>query len=246
MTRLSAETLRFLSLRAPAGEKDKREGMFTGLVQGVGRIRRAVRSGKAMVLGVEPLFDTEGIRIGDSLCVNGVCLTVTEESSRILSLDVSAETVSRSTVGAFTPGRRVNLEQALRLSDRLGGHLVAGHVDGVGRVVKEEAREGSRLLGIEMDPALSRYTIEKGSIAVDGVSLTINHCRRGYFEVNIIPQTGRETTLLEAGPNERVNIEVDLIGKYVERLMSGEGRFSEEGSPSGISLETLHEHGFIR
>ncbi len=233
-------------LRAPAEEKDKREGMFTGLVQGVGRIRRAVQSGKAMVLAVEPLFDTEGIRIGDSLCVNGVCLTVTEERSRILSLDVSAETVSRSTLGAFTPGRRVNLEQALRLSDRLGGHLVAGHVDGVGRVVKKEAREGSRILGIEMDPVLSRYTIEKGSIAVDGVSLTINHCRRGYFEVNIIPQTGRETTLLETGPNERVNIEVDLIGKYVERLMSGQGRLLEQGAPSGISMETLHEHGFTR
>jgi riboflavin synthase len=119
-------------------------------------------------------------------------------------------------------------------------------VDGVGRIVKKTQKDQSWLVGIEIDPALSRYIIEKGSIAVDGVSLTINHCRGGYFEVNIIPQTGRETILLEKGPGERVNIETDLIGKYVEKLLTRDENPQGEKRPSSLSLETLHEHGFTR
>jgi len=220
--------------------------MFTGLVEGVGRVQKAVRSGGDMVLTVAPPFAADRVRIGDSLCVNGACLTVTRGRAGSLEMDVSAETVSRSTLGSFRAGTPVNLERALRLSDRLGGHLVAGHVDGVGRIARREPRRGSWLLGIEIDPALSRYIIEKGSVAVDGVSLTVNHCREGYFEVNVIPQTGRATTLLEVGPDERVNIETDLIGKYVEKLLSREDPPREERRPSSISIETLHEHGFIR
>ncbi len=199
-----------------------------------------------MVLSVEPLFHMDRISTGDSLCVNGVCLTVSGQRSGVLSMDVSAETLSRSTLGGLGAGDRVNLERALRLSDRLGGHLVSGHVDGIGRIVGKENRQGSWLLEIEFDPALSRYTIEKGSIAVDGVSLTINRCRTGRVEVNIIPQTGRETTLLEINRGGRVNIETDLIGKYIEKLMSGEDQGRDKKAGSGISIETLHEHGFMR
>jgi len=216
--------------------------LFTGLVEGVGRVQRAQRKGGDMVLVVEPLFPMDDVRIGDSLSVNGVCLTVTEEHGRSVSLDVSAETLSRSTLKSVQAGERVNLERALRLSDRLGGHLVAGHVDGVGRIAKKEPRHGSWLLGIEIDPALSRYTIMKGSVAVDGVSLTINDCREGTIEVNIIPQTGRETVLLEKRPGQEVNIEVDLIGKYVEKLLAGsDGR---QPAARGITMETLKDHGF--
>ncbi|MGM0664185.1 MAG: riboflavin synthase [Thermodesulfobacteriota bacterium] len=219
--------------------------MFTGLVEGMGRIRRADLRGGEMVLSVEPLFLMDRVRTGDSLCVSGVCLTVTGQRSGVLSMDVSAETLSCSTLGGVGPGDRVNLERALRLSDRLGGHLVSGHVDGIGRIARKEARQGSWLLEIEFDPALSRYTIEKGSIAVDGVSLTINRCRTGRVELNIIPQTGRETTLLGESPGGRVNIETDLIGKYVEKLMSGEDHGRGKKAASGISVKTLYEHGFI-
>lgn len=220
--------------------------MFTGLVEGIGRIRRADLRGGDMVLSVEPLFHMEGVSTGDSLCVSGVCLTLTGQRSGVLNMDVSAETLSRSTLGGLGPGDRVNLERALRLSDRLGGHLVSGHVDGIGRIARKEPRQDSWLLEIEFDPALSRYTIEKGSIAVDGVSLTINRCRTGRVEVNIIPQTGRETTLLGESRGGRVNIETDLIGKYVEKLLSGEEHARGKKAGSGISVEKLFEHGFVR
>jgi len=219
--------------------------MFTGLVEGVGRIRQVLRRGRDRVLVVESLFDIQPCRVGDSVSVSGVCLTVTREQDRVLHMDVSYESLSRSTLGGLKPGDRVNLERALRLSDRLGGHLVSGHVDGVGRIVKKEPREESWLVGVEMEKALSRYTVEKGSIAIDGISLTINHCRDGYVEVNIIPQTGRETTLLQKERGQAVNIETDLIGKYIERLLPEKGREEAEKKTSSITMEGLREQGFL-
>ena len=149
-----------------------------------------------MVLSVQPTIPMQDCRIGDSIAVDGVCLTVTGIGGQMLSMDVSGETLSRSTLGMRKQGDAVNLERALRLSDRLGGHLVAGHVDGIGRILRMEPRQRSWLLIIGIDRELSRYTIDKGSIAVDGVSLTINRCGEDFVELNIIPQTGRETTLL--------------------------------------------------
>ncbi|MGD8387788.1 MAG: riboflavin synthase [Desulfobacteraceae bacterium] len=219
--------------------------MFTGLVEGVGRIRQVLRRGRDRVLVVESLFDIQPCRIGDSVSVSGVCLTVTQEQDRVLHMDVSHESLSRSTLGELKPGERVNLERALRLSDRLGGHLVSGHVDGVGRIVKKEPRAESWLVGVEMEKELSRYTVEKGSIAIDGISLTINHCRDGYVEVNIIPQTGKETTLLQKERGQGVNIETDLIGKYIEKLLPEKGPGEAGKKTPSITLEGLRERGFL-
>lgn len=218
--------------------------MFTGLVEGVGRIVRVSRKGRDMVLAVKPLFEMEACRIGDSLSVDGVCLTVTEDRGGTYSLDVSEESLSRSTLIARKPGDMVNLERALRLSDRLGGHLVAGHVDGVGRISLKEQRQGSWRIGVDMDPELSRYTIEKGSIAVDGISLTINACRPGYFEVNVISQTGKGTVLLDKETGAEVNIETDMIGKFIEKLMSPQGGRSRD-KKTAVTLKSLEENGFI-
>lgn len=220
--------------------------MFTGLVEGVGLIRRADLRGGDMVLSVKPLFQMEGVKIGDSLCVSGVCLTVTEQRADVLTVDVSAETLSRSTLGALKHGEKVNLERALRLSDRLGGHLVSGHVDGIGKIARKESRQGSWLLEIRFERSLSRYVIEKGSIAVDGVSLTVNRCGEGIVELNIIPHTGKETTLIGKPKGSEVNIETDLIGKYVEKLLKTEDRGSGEGPSSRVTMEKLIDSGFIR
>ena len=219
--------------------------MFTGLVEGIGRVKQVLRHGRDRVLVVESLFDIQPCRIGDSVSVSGVCLTVTEERARVLHMDVSHESLSRSTLGELKPGDRVNMERALRLSDRIGGHLVSGHVDGVGRIVKKESRQESWIVGVEMDKALSRYTVEKGSIAIDGISLTINHCRDGYVEVNIIPQTGKETTLLQKERGHVVNIETDLIGKYIEKLLPEKRKDKAGEKTSAITLEGLREQGFL-
>jgi len=173
-----------------------------------------------MVLSVTPPFDVSECQIGESISVDGVCLTVTEISPGALSMDVSEESLARTTLGSLKQSDRVNLERALRLTDRLGGHLVLGHIDGVGTIIRKQPRQRSWTIRVAMDSALTRYTVEKGSIAIDGVSLTINRCFPDGVEVNIIPQTGEATTLLRKEVGEKVNIETDLIGKYIERLMS--------------------------
>jgi riboflavin synthase len=220
--------------------------MFTGLIEGIGKISGIRRTNNEMRVRVTPLFDTTDCQLGDSVAVNGACLTVTEIRDDSLSMDVSGETLSRTTLGLLRLGDHVNLERALRLSDRLGGHLVSGHVDAVGKILKKEQVHQSWLIRIGIEEAVSRYTINKGSIAVEGISLTINACEKDFFEVNIIPQTGMVTTLLTKKTGDPVNIETDLIGKYVEKLISsGKGR-QEEKKGSGIDFETLVKHGFDR
>ncbi len=218
--------------------------MFTGLIEGVGKIKDVRRAGGDMRLKILLPAGIDGCAIGDSVAVNGVCLTVTEINHGSVSLDVSAESVSRTTLGSLQPGTHVNLERALRLSDRLGGHLVSGHVDGIGIVVDKESRHGSWFFRIEIPETLSRYTIEKGSITVDGISLTINACGKKFFEVNIIPETRKATTLLTKNRGDQVNIETDLIGKYVEKFLTDRGPHQAENKSSGIDMETLLTHGF--
>ena len=194
-------------------------------------------------LTVTPLFQITDCRVGDSISVDGVCLTVTDVSEGSLRMDVSRETVSVSTINLLKQGDMVNLERALRLTDRLGGHLVSGHVDCIGKILKRESQQKSWRLRIGIDETLSRYTVEKGSIAVDGVSLTINQCEKRFFEVNIIPQTARETTLLKKKVGDLVNIETDLIGKYIEKFFSKE-RSAQKNAQSGVDMEMLIKQGF--
>ncbi|UCF83553.1 MAG: riboflavin synthase [Desulfobacteraceae bacterium] len=196
-----------------------------------------------MELTIAPLFQMTDCRVGDSISLDGVCLTVTDVSEGSLRMDVSGETVSVSTISLLRQGDMVNLERAMRLTDRLGGHLVSGHVDCIGKILKKESQQKSWRLRIGIDERLSRYTIEKGSVAVEGISLTINQCEKRFFEVTIIPQTARETTLLRKKVGDLVNIETDLIGKYVERFFLKE-RSAQKNEQSGVDMEMLIKQGF--
>lgn len=217
--------------------------MFTGLVEGVGIIKSIGRKGGGMILSITPPFDLSEIKIGDSIAVDGVCLTATGIDGKTFSVDVSGETLDRSTLGHLTEGTQVNLERALRLSDRLGGHLVSGHVDGMGKVLEKEKLQSFFRLKIGLDKTLARYTIEKGSITIDGISLTINKCGEAFVELQIIPQTGKETHLLNKKTGDSVNIETDLIGKYVEKFFRDDQSTEEQGK-SLINREMLIKYGF--
>ncbi|MHB8069484.1 MAG: riboflavin synthase [Desulfobaccales bacterium] len=214
--------------------------MFTGLVEGLGEIRGVKRQAEGLRLTVALSFPAAELILGESVAVAGACLTVVEVTSRAAAFEVSPETLARTTLALKKTGDRVNLERALKLGDRLGGHLVTGHVDGRG--VLRERREGPEHLQLqfEMPPALSRYVIEKGSIAVDGVSLTVNTCQGHNFTVNIIPHTAQATTLENLRVGGQVNLETDIIGKYVEKLL---GVKSPEAP--GVTAEFLARHGFF-
>ncbi|MFO7189010.1 MAG: riboflavin synthase [Pseudomonadota bacterium] len=196
--------------------------MFTGIVAAVGRITDIEPRDKGLRLRIDAgTLPMDDVALGDSICVNGVCLTVVAHDARGFVVDVSHETLS-CTVGLDRPGE-VNLEKALRLADRLGGHLVSGHVDGVGEVVAFAPEGESRRLRIRAPEALARYIARKGSIAVQGVSLTVNAVEGAEFEVNLIPHTLAVTTLKHLRPGGRVNLEVDLVARYVERMLSSHG-----------------------
>ena len=218
--------------------------MFTGLIEGTGKLKTIEPRGKDMRLSIEASFDLEGFQTGESVAVDGVCLTVVSWQGKVFTVDVSQETLRRSTLGQRSKGDEVNLERALRLGDRLGGHLVNGHVDGKARVIARKQRGDSLVFTFELAAELGRYIIEKGSVAVNGVSLTVNRCDEQSFEVNIVPHTVRWTTIGSWRVGDEVNIEVDIIGKYVERFV----RTMQEGdspSESGVNRGFLTKHGFI-
>ena len=218
--------------------------MFTGLIEGIGRIKSVTKTGREMNLTIMPLFDMADSKIGDSISVDGVCLTITAFKDKILSMYASEETVSRSTMGRLREGDEVNLERALSLAGRLGGHMVSGHVDGVGRIIRKEQVQRSWLMRINIDKGMSRYVIEKGSIAVDGISLTVNSCKDDFFEVNIIPETAIITTILKKNVEDQVNIETDLIAKYVENFFKRDKESGKNTASGHISKEMLERYGF--
>jgi len=215
--------------------------MFTGIIQALGTMSRLIRQGDEGLLSITTDLPLEDVLIGDSIAVNGVCLTVTAKGSQTFTADVSAETLARTNLGSLHPGASVNLEKSLRLQDFLGGHLVLGHVDGLGRISEKTVRTKSLLFVFEVPDRLSKYIVEKGSLAVDGISLTVNRCVRNQFHVNMIPHTAQKTTLGSKRVSDPVNIETDIIGKYVERLMQHRG----DAGP-GVDWKLLSEKGFLR
>lgn len=192
--------------------------MFSGLVEELGEVKKITR-GAAPVIGVKAGKVLKNLEVGDSISVNGVCLTVVFRSGDIFEADVMPETLRRTDLGTLRVGDKVNLERPLKLGDRLGGHLVSGHIDGVGTIIKKVREKNAFLLRIASSKELLRYMIEKGSVAVDGVSLTVIDSGNGSFSVSIIPHTAEITTLGIKGAGAKVNIEVDMMGKYVERFL---------------------------
>lgn len=219
--------------------------MFTGIIEGLGVITAYRPSGEGRRITVTADFDLAGTRIGDSIAVNGACLTAVTLEGRRFTADISPETVSRSTFGAAKVGDRVNLERALTLSSRLDGHMVSGHLDGTGRLTARREFANAIILTFSVPKYLTRYMIEKGSVAVDGVSLTINRVDDVSFDVSLIPHTAALTTVGHRKVWDDVNIETDLIGKYVERLLSRPASTGGDIRSGSVDMALLARTGFL-
>ena len=219
--------------------------MFTGIIEGLGAIAAIRPSGQGRRLTVDADFELSGSKIGDSISVSGACLTAVRIAGRRFDADVSPETTAKTTFGAARLGERVNLERAMRLSDRIDGHLVSGHIDGTGVIESREAVGNVLVVTIGVPEDLARFMIIKGSVAVDGISLTINTLEPGRFSVCIIPHTAGLTTVGFKPKGERVNIEADMIGKYVERFLSAR-QGPAAAPPSGVTVEMLARAGFMK
>lgn len=216
--------------------------MFTGIIEGVGEVRSFKRKGGGAEIEIACDFDLEKTNVGDSISVNGSCLTVTSRLGKSFWADISPETIAVSNLGDLKKGDPVNLERALALGGRLGGHIVQGHVDGVGKIVDIKEHSASCEFTIQVPQGLMRYIVAKGSVAVDGVSLTVNRCERDRFLVTVIPHTQLKTTFERMKVGNKVNLEVDIIGKYVEKLAFLTSEQYKKGSK--ITEEFLKKHGF--
>lgn len=217
--------------------------MFTGIVEEVGRILSVAGTGKSAVLTVAADRVLEGSRIGDSIAVNGVCLTVTSITAQGFTADVMAETLRRSSLGALSRGGRVNLERAMAADGRFGGHIVSGHIDGTGEVESLVREENAVWVRIHTPDTILKYIVQKGSIAIDGISLTVADVTDTGFAVSVIPHTGAETTLLERKKGDLVNLENDIVGKYVDRLLHFRQR-EEKQTADTITMDFLRSNGF--
>jgi len=218
--------------------------MFTGIIQAVGEVAAMQPSGGDLRLRIHSgKLDLGDVALGDSICTNGTCLTVIELPGDGYWADVSVETLNFTTLGDLKPGSRVNLEKALTPASRLGGHIVSGHVDGVGEVVSLQEDARSWRFVLRAPDELAKYIAHKGSICIDGTSLTVNAVHGAQFELNIIPQTMAETVFGEYRPGSRVNLEVDVIARYLERLMQGDD--AAKPGAGNLSMATLAENGYL-
>ncbi|RHT95034.1 riboflavin synthase [Clostridium sp. AM27-31LB] len=225
--------------------------MFTGIIEETGKIESVANGNKSAIITIIADKVLKGTKIGDSIAVNGVCLTVTSISGNKFTADVMAETIRRSSLGTLKHGSKVNLERAMAADGRFGGHIVSGHIDGTGVIRSLEREDNAVWVEIETPDKLLKYIVEKGSIAIDGISLTVAKLTDDSFSVSVIPHTGEETTLLAKKPGDIVNLENDIVGKYVERLMnfntSQKSPFDNKtatSTKSNITMDFLTENGF--
>ena len=218
--------------------------MFTGLVEEIGTVKNISLQGTSGTIAIKAAVVTVGTKIGDSIAVNGVCLTVTSMSEDGFTADVMAETVRRSSLGQLKSGDRCNLERAMAADGRFGGHIVSGHIDGTGRVSSVIREENAIWYTIEADKSLLDYIVEKGSVALDGISLTVAAVSGDDFKVSIIPHTQEATNLYLRKPGDIINIETDIIGKYVAKMMGREPAIDQAEYGSSITMDFLRDNGF--
>ncbi|THB74380.1 MAG: riboflavin synthase [Desulfobacteraceae bacterium] len=221
--------------------------MFTGIIESFGTIRQIESNQEGRVLTIATDLDLSATRIGDSIAVNGACLTAVRLSKHEFTVDMAPETVDRTTFKQARAGSRVNIERALRLSDRLDGHLVSGHIDGTGTITAIQKRSNAVIISVAVGHTLASDMIEKGSVAIDGISLTINRCSDNDFEVSIIPHTAQITTIGQKSVGDEVNIETDMIGKYIKKMLGKSMGIEQDAQPrkSDISLDLLARNGFL-
>ncbi len=214
--------------------------MFTGLIEEIGQIKSITPHGNAIRLGISAHKIMNDVKFGDSIATNGICLTVTDFDSTGFYADVMPETMNRTALGKQQIGSKVNLERAVRLGDRLGGHLVSGHIDGIGEVVAQQHDDNAIWVSIKTTSEILKYIIEKGSIAIDGISLTVAYVDKEIFKVSIIPVTQNDTTLTSKQIGEKVNLECDITAKYIEKFLFHQ----QEEQKKDISIDFLKENGF--
>lgn len=217
--------------------------MFTGLIEETGTITNFVKGSKSAQISISAKKVLDDLKIGDSINTNGACLTVTVLNNHGFTVDVMAETLRSTALSGLATGQKVNLERALKISDRFGGHLVSGHIDGTAKIIDIKKEGIATLFSIQPEVGLMKYIINKGSVAVDGISLTVSEIHSKYFIISIIPHTASNTTLLSKNIGDKINIETDMIAKYLHRLISTENE-ETNGSKASIRIDTLIKNGF--
>ena len=219
--------------------------MFTGIVEETGTVESLKKNGVSFSMSIKADKIMDDIKVGDSIAVNGICLTATSVQRDGFTVDVMPETVKRTSLADVHAGNRVNLERAIRLDTRLGGHIVSGHIDGTGTIKEIKTEENATWITISLPDKIMKYIVEKGSVAIDGISLTVAYAAADSFKVSVIPHTKNETTILEKKIGDTVNLENDIIGKYVEKLLKPSEETDVKEAGGGLTMEMLGRNGFL-